>query len=154
MGVTWSIPWALFSAVVGGVSVYLVLPEDVFQLRFVIQAVIRNGVSGAIVGFATGTVFSMALMAAERRGTIVGLRMKRFALWGASAGAVAALGVLIPAWIGEASLGAAGIFLGISTAMGALCATASLRIARAGNSDHRQSLQGKSADVSALRAGA
>jgi hypothetical protein len=156
-GVTWSIPWGLLNGLFSGALTYLYYPlPEPSRLSVAIQAAITNGIAGAIAGFATGTVFSLVLMVAERRGTISSLRMGRFAAWGATAGGLAAItlvGLFGPgSWAG-ASLLTAGITVGVSAGMGAVCATGSLAIARSGNQSDGASVVGKSSDSSVLQAG-
>jgi hypothetical protein len=156
-GVTWSIPWGLLNGLLSGTLTYLFYPlPEPSRLSIAIQAAINNGIAGAIAGFATGTVFSIVLMVAERRGTIASLRMGRFAVWGATAGGVAAftLDVLFGSgsWA-AANLLTAGITVGVSAGMGAACATGSLAIARSGSQSDGVGVVEKSSQSSVLQAG-
>jgi hypothetical protein len=133
MGLTWSIPWAAVSAVTRAAIIYFLvpLPADLSRLNVVLQAAITNGISGALIGFLTGTAFSLVLTMAERNRTLSSLSARRFALWGAAAGGVTATTLVTLTWSGGVpNLVFASSFITVSVALGAACAALTLRLAR------------------------
>ncbi|MBX9929602.1 MAG: hypothetical protein K2X99_11915 [Gemmatimonadaceae bacterium] len=101
----------------------------------------------APLGFASGIIFSLILVALARRTSIAELSLGRFAGWGAAAGLTLA-GVLVggAALRGEAFGSEAVLFaVGLSSAS-ALCATGSLALAK--RAEQRELLHGSSSNLS------
>jgi hypothetical protein len=135
MGLTWAIPWGIVIGITGALLISLLpsFPPSVSRWAVAIQTALNNGFTGAVMGFATGGVFSIVLMAAERRRELQVLKKARFALWGAVAGAISSLAVVLPALAGGyGGLAGAAAFMGITAGLGAGSAAASLAIARSG----------------------
>jgi hypothetical protein len=135
MGVTWAIPWGIVLGVTGGLLVSFIpdFPPGVSRIGIALQAALTNGLIGAVIGFATGSVFSVVLMAAERKRDLPNLKKGRFALWGALAGAVSSLAIVLPPIAqGQAGLGVGAVFVGVAMGLGAGSAAASLAIAKSG----------------------
>lgn len=135
MAVSWAVPWSIVIGITGGLLVYFLppYPQGVSRTAVALQAVLAYGLNGAVIGFLTGSVFSMVLMAAERKQELSALKQSRFALWGAVAGAVPSLAMVLPALAGGyTSLIAGTVIVAVAVGLGASSAAASLRIAKSG----------------------
>ncbi|MFC1790869.1 hypothetical protein ACFL0I_00160 [Gemmatimonadota bacterium] len=133
MGISWAVPWGVVIGITGGLLISLLpaFPPGVSRLAVALQAALLNGFTGAVMGFATGSVFSLVLMAAERKRDLPNLKSTRFALWGGLAGAVSSLAIVLPALAqGQAGLIGAAVVVGVTVGLGVGSATASLAIAR------------------------
>jgi hypothetical protein len=148
-GVTWSIPWGVLTGLIEGTATYFLAspPEALSRLGFAIQGGIAASIAGSIMGFGTGVLFSVVLMAAERRGAIDDLKMGRFAAWGATAGGAGSLPLIALAATGPGHLGVAvaAISLGVFATMGAVFASSTLAIARSDNQSDEAVLHNGSA---------
>ena len=134
IGVAWSLPWAAASALARAAIIYFLvpLPPDLSRVRMALVAVLTNGISGAVVGFVTGSAFAIILSVAERKRTLSRLSARRFSLWGAVAGGTTATALATLASLnGVGNLLFAISSIGVSVGMGAACAALTLRLARA-----------------------
>jgi hypothetical protein len=127
MGVVWSIPWALVIGVATGMATFGYRGS----LAFALNIGLRMGIAGALTGFGVGSLFSLGIMIAARKRSLSNLTLPRFALGGAVASAAFSGGMVALA-LGNARPGLTAVFLGISAALGATCAAASLTLARQG----------------------
>ncbi|MGD2121631.1 MAG: hypothetical protein PVJ76_07795 [Gemmatimonadota bacterium] len=135
MALSWAIPWGVVIGTAGGLLTYLLvhMAPGVSRLSVALEAALANGIAGAVLGFATGSIFSLVLMAAERQRSLPNLRARRFALWGALAGALPCFLIVLPPVV----VGAVGSMVGtglvaVATGLGSASAVTSLRIAQSG----------------------
>jgi hypothetical protein len=128
MGLTWSMVWALAGAAYGVTAVFVY--DDLTPLA---DVVFPSSISWATYGFALGSLFACVLAVGERRRSLEQLATRRMALWGGIAGALLPLSFIALAATQEGihlNNGFVGTIL--STLLGAGCAAASFRLARAG----------------------
>ena len=104
-------------------------PADLFGPRIVGLAAIR----GFLAGAAAGTLFALALTAAERRRTLSGLSRGRVALWGflgAAVSPVALVALLNPDLLGRIPVGAMVTGTLLTGVVGMAISTTIVRVAR------------------------
>ena len=133
MAISWAIPWSIGLGVTGGLLVYFLpnFPPGVSRLDVAIEAAVLYGLNGAVMGFLTGGVFSMVLMAAERKRELSNLDGSRFALWGGVAGAATSLAFVLPSLAaGHSSVLVGSVIVGIAVGLGSSSAAAALKIAK------------------------
>ena len=135
MALSWAVPWGVVIGTAGGLLTYFLVrtPPGVSRISVALHAAWGNGISGAMLGFVTGSIFSGVLWAAERQRSLPNLRASRFALWGAVAGGFPCIVMVLP----PVAAGAVGTIVGtslvaVAIGLGAASAVASLRIAQSG----------------------
>ena len=135
MGLTWAVGWTLVG-MLGVVVIYTLFPSlpDIFDVWIPVFA---------YPGFLAGVGFSVVLRVAEGRRRFDELSLPRFAAWGAVGGLL--VGAFVAALLfGKAPNAALAAFLGTSTLLGAVSASASLALAR---KEEDRELLDDSADV-------
>lgn len=135
MALSWAIPWGVAIGTTGGLLAYFIvrLPPGVSRIVVALQAALGNGISGAVLGFLTGGVFSVVLISAEHQRSLPDLKESRFALWGAVAGAASAGVMILPALtLGQIPALAWAVLMAVGTSLGVVSSVSSLRIAQAG----------------------
>ena len=122
---TWATGWGILGAVVNAVALLVTgVPSGAPVAYMLTMAALFL----ATYGFIAGVVFSLVLLAAERRRTLHQLTLPRMAAWGGLGGVLMAA---VPvAAMGLTSL--TGVFLLMSGLLGTGSAAASLSIARRG----------------------
>lgn len=126
MAITWALAWGALGSALAAARFWWPTSHDpvgIFNLPTIL-------VSWAILGFLSGAVFSALLARRERRRSVDDLATARVAVWGALGGAsLPVLATVIGALMGEVGDDwfTAPI---ISAALGAMCAAASLRLAK------------------------
>ena len=131
-GILWAFVWGFLGC---GVVLTQVIPQsrppEPSLARLILLALTFFGAWGAV----SGSLFAIALAMAERQRRIEDLSMKRVALWGAIGGAaIPAMGTAASILGGAASRLQAdlAVIFAITALLGALCASATLALARRG----------------------
>lgn len=136
MALSWAIGWgAVFGLTAGLIGLFGLTPAPgMSQVVAAFQVTIFFGTMGAVLGFLTGSVFSLVLMAAERKRRLSDLRTPRFALWGAAAGGMALLPIVFSGLAeGSIAVGLGSVFVSVAAGLGAASAVASLKTAQSGS---------------------
>lgn len=141
---TWGVAFTGIGVIAGALAAlayaFGALPPQV-GLREISVAILGGVARWAIIGAASGIVFSVTVMLAERRQTLATLSPRRFTRWGILAGALGSAtvaAVFIAVFMPAAFVTAAGWSLAASVsavpvvggALGGATATASLKAAR------------------------
>lgn len=136
IALTWSLIWAgLGAAIVIGRLVLYGSPFVVTRPAILTTALTVAAVYG-IYGFEVGMLFGSVLALAERRRTIEQLNAWRIAGWGAVAGAAVPLATTALVLLSGGGRFADTVSTSIIAAsLGAMCASGTLKIARAGSSE-------------------
>jgi hypothetical protein len=122
---TWAAGWGILGAVVSALSIVASGPWDGPPVA---KMVFLGALFLATYGFIAGLVFSLVVLAAERRRTLHQLTLPRVTAWGG-------LGGVLMAAVPVAATGPSvltGVFLLMSGLLGAGSAAASLAVARRG----------------------
>lgn len=132
-GLLWAVVWGILGCVVMLAQVIShPRPVEPSLSRLILLSLTFFGVWGAV----SGSVFAIALAIAERQRRIEELSMKRVALWGATGGAILpAVGTAATVLSGAASRlqPDVAVLFAITALLGALCASATLALARRGD---------------------
>lgn len=122
---TWTAGWGVLGAVVSAVTILASGPWDGAP---VVGMISMGALFLATYGFIAGLVFSLVVLAGERRHTLHQLTLPRVTAWGGLGGVLMAA---VPVATAGPSL-LTGVFLLVSGLLGAGSAAASLAVARRG----------------------
>jgi hypothetical protein len=131
MGVTWAVPWGIVGGLISVVQILLAVGTNPAPARVALQVFLTIGAFWAVWGFVWGVAFVALLSKVERNGTLETLKMRRVAAWGAIAGALPGL-ILVVAFFTARQVGSLAdyAFVAATSSLGAAFAAISLKLAR------------------------
>jgi hypothetical protein len=144
MGVVWGVAWAVPMTALFALLGLLIAQPGESRVGLALRLA-SNGLVAGFLGFATGSLFGLAVAVAERNRSLPGLSTWRFTLLGVltGSGLAAALVALSPTPFVPATVP---YFIGFSGVFGALSAAGVLGLARRGAPPGEPELAGPSSD--------